>query len=313
MADCLRNPVNVNGTATLTSASIGIVIAEHGQDLEQAIANADLAMYEAKAAGRGRYEIYDEELRTRLHEFLDFEEHLRRAVERGEFVTYYQPVVRLADEAVHGVEALVRWQHPERGLIPPDKFIPTAEESGLISSIGKAVLFDAGRAVAEHNLHHRAQLDLAVNVSPHQLDDPTFTHAITTTIRDTGLDPNHLIVEVTESAVINHLEEAAAVLTKLKELGIRIAMDDFGTGFSSLTYLSKLPIDIVKIDRSFVSTMNEDPANAQIVSAICSLSRSMGLHVIAEGVETRAQHQLLLAFGAHSAQGYLYGRPQPTI
>ena len=313
VATCLREPMTVNGSAALTSASIGIVIAGHSDDPDRVLANADLAMYEAKGAGRGRYEIYDETLRTRMHEILDLEEHLRAGIDRREFVTYFQPVVDLAEQEVRGFEALVRWQHPERGLLAPDQFIPFAEETGLITGIGQIVLLDATRTLVEHNRRHHTQLDVAVNVSPRQLDEPGFITKVTSTIESTGIDPENLIVEITESAVINNIDDTAKVLRQLKDLGIRIAMDDFGTGFSSLSYLSTLPVDIVKIDRSFVSTLTENPANAKIVAAICSLGQAMGLHVIAEGVETRAQHHHLRELGCHSAQGYLYGRPRPTL
>jgi diguanylate cyclase (GGDEF)-like protein/PAS domain S-box-containing protein len=313
VARCLHEPVTIDGDATFTSASIGIVLAEYGDDPERVLANADLAMQEAKDAGRGRYEIYDETLRTRIRDLIDLESDLRIGIDKKQFVPYYQPVIDLADRQMRGVEALVRWRHPSRGLLMPDQFIPMAEEAGLIVGIGQLVLSEASNTIVNRERREDTKLDLAVNVSPRQLDQPDFTQSITSILESTGLDPKRLVVEITESAVINNLHEATRALKKLRDVGIRIAMDDFGTGYSSLSYLSRLPVDIVKIDRSFISAIDDDPANAKVVAAICSLGQAIGLHVIAEGVETIAQHELLRELGCNSAQGYLYGRPRPRI
>ena len=312
VASCFEPPVPLGGTSVFTSASIGIVLAERGDDPERVLADADIAMYRAKETGRGRYELFDETLRTRMRELLDLEKHLRAGIERHEFRTYYQPVVDLADESVQGVEALVRWAHPQRGLLSPDQFIPVAEESGLIVGIGRLVLLDACHAVVRHGRRGNP-IDLAVNVSPRELDEATFIPQVASALEVSGLDPCRLVVEITESAAINDMEGLAKSLGQLKDMGVRVAMDDFGTGFSSLSHLSQLPVDIVKIDRSFVSMLDQGFAEAEIVGAICSLGRAMGLHVIAEGVETPAQRERLRELGCHSAQGYLFGRPRADL
>lgn len=313
LARCLNEPVQLGGTTVFTSASIGIVLAKPGDDPERVLADADIAMYQAKEGGRGRYEVFDEALRTRMRRLIELEEQLRTAIDGHEFCTYYQPVVDLHDESLQGVEALVRWDHPQRGLLTPDQFIPAAEDSGLIVGMGRLVLLDATRAVTEYGQARGRGLDVAVNVSPRQIDDASFVSHVASALAASGLDPARLIVEITESAVVNDMAHLATVLFQLKDMGVRIAMDDFGTGFSSLSYLSKLPVDIVKIDRSFVSKLDQGSADAQIVAAICSLGQAMGLQVVAEGVETVAQRDRLREMGCQSGQGYLFGRPRPEL
>ena len=277
------------------------------------IRNADAAMYRAKERGRARFELFDDEMRQRSVSWLETESELRRALDRGELRNMYQPIVSPVSGEIVGFEALVRWHHPERGVVSPIDFIPVAEQSGLIVPLGQAVLeqacaeavrWNAGRAGLE-------PLTVAVNFSPRQLSHPNAVEAVVETLERTGLPPNLLNVEITESALVDDAASTLGTLNRLKELGIGLALDDFGTGYSSLTYVRRFPIDTLKIDRSFVDGIvgsNEDEA---IVTAVLEMGRALGVHVVAEGVETEEQAARLRALGCALAQGYLFSRPVP--
>ena len=275
------------------------------------IRNADAAMYRAKERGRARFELFDEEMRMRSISWLETESELRRALNGGELHNLYQPIVSPKGGEIVGFEALVRWQHPERGLVSPADFIPVAEQSGLIVPLGNGVL---ERACAEAVLWNegregREPLRVAVNFSPRQLSHPRAVETIVETLKRTGLPPDQLCVEITESALVEDSAATLATLNRLKEIGVTLALDDFGTGYSSLTYVRRFPIDTLKIDRSFVDGIVGSTEDEAIVTAVLSMGRALGVHVVAEGVETEEQAARLRMLGCTLAQGYLFSRP----
>jgi EAL domain-containing protein (putative c-di-GMP-specific phosphodiesterase class I) len=272
------------------------------------VRDADTAMYRAKAAGKSRYEIFDTGMHARAVALLKLETDLRRAVEREEFVVHYQPIVSLADNAIRGFEALVRWQHPERGLVAPSEFIPVAEETGVIIPLGRWVLREAccqmRRLEAASSAAH--PLSLSVNLSGKQFMQPDLIGQVRQILRETGFDPHRLHLEITESSVIENTETVTEMLLQLRALGVRLSMDDFGTGYSSLSYLHRFPIHTLKIDRSFIS--GGDGEN-EIVRTIIMLARNMGMDIVAEGVETREQLAYLRELKCEYGQGFLFSRP----
>jgi diguanylate cyclase (GGDEF)-like protein len=304
----LNAPFSVQNKDVSISVSIGIAtMHELGDDL---LRNADLAMYQAKAKGKGKYELFDPAMHATVVKRLRLETDLGRAVERREFEIAYQPIVELATGAVVAVEALVRWRHPDLGLLLPGEFIPVAEETGLIRAIGSQVLQSACLQGAAWQERHRgtAPLAVSVNLSANELQDPELVAEVERTLETSGLNPHSLILEITETMLMEDLERG--VLTRLKEVGVQIAVDDFGTGYSSLQYLQRFPIDILKIDRSFVGGRSEaeEPALAK---AIIDLGRSLGLYVIVEGLEHQEQVTRLTDLGCRLGQGYHYSRPLP--
>jgi diguanylate cyclase (GGDEF)-like protein/PAS domain S-box-containing protein len=310
----LDAPFDLGGQAQHATASIGIALGDGSLQPEVLIRNADAAMYRAKERGRARYELFDDEMRQRSITWLETEGELRRAIDRGELCNVYQPIVSPRSGQIVGFEALVRWHHPERGVIPPLDFIPIAEQSGLIVPLGQAVLDQACTEAARWN-RERARgaepLRVAVNFSPRQLSHPRAVESVVETLVRTGLAPELLCVEITESALVDDAAATLGALNALKELGVRLALDDFGTGYSSLTYVRRFPIDTLKIDRSFIDGIvgsNEDEA---IVTAVLSMGRALGVHVVAEGVETEEQAARLRSLGCKLAQGYLFSRPVP--
>ena len=305
--ESLRQPYEVGGKEVVISASAGLAFDKGGTETtEVLLRNADLAMYRAKGLGRNRYESFEPGMHADVVERLDLEADLRRAVERHEFVLQYQPIMDLQDGSVAGVEALVRWQHPERGLLAPLTFIGVAEETGLINDIGLQVL-ELALPQAQRWREHAGQagLLLSVNVSPRQLADGRLAPWLYDVMQATGTDPATIILEITESVTVRR--EAAHQLDALKALGVCLAIDDFGTGYSSLSYLQRLPIDVLKIDRSFVSGSGHD--NATLPRAIIELSHALELRTIAEGVETAEQGERLREWGCDLAQGFYYHRP----
>ncbi|MEW6681296.1 MAG: EAL domain-containing protein [Nitrospirota bacterium] len=269
-------------------------------------------MYRAKETGRNTYQFYTADLNAKAIERLDLETHLRRAQERDEFLLHYQPQVELSTGRIVGIEALIRWSRPDRGMVPPGEFIPVAEETGLIVSIGQWVL---RAALAQAKTWQNAGLPparVSVNVSPRQFRQPEFPATIARALDEAGLPPHSLEIEVTESILVEHEPAVLARFAQLHELGVSFAIDDFGTGYSSLSYLKRFPIDTLKIDRSFVANLAADPDHSAIASAIVSLAHSLRLHVVAEGVETTDQAAFLRSLGCNSAQGYLYSRPLPA-
>ncbi|MBD2740274.1 EAL domain-containing protein [Coleofasciculus sp. FACHB-1120] len=307
----LALPFNLNGQEVFTSASIGIAFntTDYHQP-EDLLRDADIAMYRAKALGRARHEVFDMTMHTRAVALLQLVTDLRQAVNRQEFLLHYQPIVSLSTGQITGFEALVRWQHPERGLISPAEFIPVAEETGLIVPIGWWVLREACRQM---RVWQTQQLTISVNLSSKQFTQPHLAPAIHQILEETGLDPGCLRLEITESAVMENAESAIATLLELKKLGVQIYIDDFGTGYSSLSYLHRFPIDTLKIDRSFVGRMSSDSENWEIVRTIITLAHNLGLDVIAEGVETAEQLAQLRTLQCEYGQGYFFSRPLDVV
>jgi diguanylate cyclase (GGDEF)-like protein/PAS domain S-box-containing protein len=307
--EALRLPFALIGKQVVLSASVGIAFSDSGAETTDIVLrNADLAMYRAKASGRNRYEVFEPAMHSAVVERLELENDLRRAVEQREFVLQYQPIVELATGRIAGVEALVRWQHPERGRLYPDAFISVAEETGLINDIGLQVL-ELALPTAEgwrRRYPGYGDLLLSVNLSPRQLAEPRLVQWVAAVIDDAGCDPANLIVEITESVTVRR--EVGHQLDGLKQLGLRLAVDDFGTGYSSLSYLQRLPIDLIKIDRSFVS--GSAPDGTALPRAIIELAHALRLTTIAEGVETAEQGDRLQEWGCTLAQGYHLHRPQ---
>jgi EAL domain-containing protein (putative c-di-GMP-specific phosphodiesterase class I) len=266
-------------------------------------------MYQAKANGRARYELFDPSMAAEAGDRLELEMYLRDAIDREELSVVYQPIVSLQTGRVCAVEALVRWEHPERGPIGPARFIPIAEETGLISSIGAWVMRRACQDAATWPRQGGTPLAVSVNVSPRQLRDPGFVDEVRAVLADTGLDPSQLEIEVTESAVMHDPQEARARLEQLQRVGVSLAIDDFGTGYSSLGQLRHFPFDSLKVDRTFMLGLGQDQTNAAIVSGVIALARNLGLAVVGEGIETRAQLEQLQALGCDRGQGYYLARP----
>lgn len=313
--EALTEPFVLSDVEVFATASIGIALSSsHYKQPEDMLRDADTAMYRAKSAGRSRHQVFDFAMHQRAVSLLRLENDLRRAIERQELVTFYQPVVDITTQTLLGFEALVRWQHPTQGLLMPDAFVPIAEETGMICAIGKWILAECCRQMRDwRDLYPRTPaLHMSVNVSTRQLVEADVTAEVIAVLAETGLAPSALSLEITESALIQNLDTTAEVLRKLHDLGLKIAIDDFGTGYSSLSYLQKLPIDALKVDRSFVSRLDEAPAQIEIVRAIVSLAQNLGMDVIAEGVETMAQADALRALNCKRAQGYLFSRPVPA-
>ncbi|HJS94199.1 MAG TPA: EAL domain-containing protein, partial [Solirubrobacteraceae bacterium] len=299
---------------TMAAASIGIsVTSDPNQDPDDLIRDADAAMYRAKGAGGARVVLFDEVTRERALARLHNENAIRKAIEREEFRVFFQPEISIDGEHIMGMEALVRWQHPERGLLGPGEFISLAEETGLIVPLGTWVLRDAcQRAVVWQRSRPADQpLTLRVNVSARQLAQDSLRATVAEVIAETGIEPRLLCLEVTESVLIEDPEESIRTLTELKQLGVKIAIDDFGTGYSSLEYLRRLPVDCVKVDRSFVRGVPENEEDVAIVNAVIELGHALKLSVTAEGVETTDQFDNLRAAGCDTAQGFLFFRPEP--
>jgi EAL domain-containing protein (putative c-di-GMP-specific phosphodiesterase class I) len=269
--------------------------------------NADLALYAAKGAGRSTFRFYKTAMRLEAERRHNLTIELRRAIDEQQFELHYQPIVSLKDESLAGFEALIRWRHPERGLIPPSDFIPVAEETGLITAIGHWVLREACGAAAGWP----GNLKIAVNLSVCQFRHSGLLATIVQILDKTGLPPERLEIEVTESVFLSDSAQSIPLLRSLKALGVRIAIDDFGTGYSSLGYLRSFPFDKIKLDRSFVAGIDTDPGNLAIVRAVVGIGSGFGATTTAEGVETTEQWQRLCAEGFDEAQGYLLGRPMP--
>jgi diguanylate cyclase (GGDEF)-like protein/PAS domain S-box-containing protein len=311
----LARPFEILGHTLNTSCSIGISIFPFDGDDERALMkNADTAMYHAKEKGRNNYQFFSPEMNTRAVERHTLETALRRAIEEQQFKLYYQPLVSMHTGKVVGVESLLRWQHPTRGLLHPTTFIGVAEESGLIEPIGQWVLRTACQRAKAWQDAGYPEIKIAVNISARQLNRPReFARGLSRVLSATGLEPRYLELEMTESLLIQNAEENIATLRKLGQEGMRIAVDDFGTGYSSLQYLRQLPVDTLKIDRSFVRDIESDPEDAAIIQAIMAMGHSLGLHVTAEGVENRGQLEALSRMGCDEYQGFLFSKPLPAV
>jgi Amt family ammonium transporter len=307
----LCKPFALNGSEIVSGGSIGIVPSFSGYSSAQnLLRDADIAMYRAKQQGQGMV-LFDVRMHQELLEAISLENELRTVLEMGGLSLYYQPIVSVCEERLEGFEALVRWNHPLRGMIPPSRFIPVAEETGMIVELGKWVLEEACRQLRlwQDSYPQASGLTMSVNVSVRQFAKPGLVEHILATLDRHRLHPGCLKVEITESVI---MQEASAIVGELKRLrghGVKIAIDDFGTGYSSLSYLQSMPIDHLKIDRSFISTFDNSQDNDQIVKSIIAIARSLGLSVIAEGVERRSQLEKLRSLNCDTAQGFMFSRP----
>src|SRR5919112_1919208 len=310
--EAVTQPFNIGGHEVFTTASIGIALSETGYErAEDLLRDADTAMYRAKMQGKKRHVVFDKAMHDRAMELLQLETDLRRALQRREFFLNYQPIVSLETGKVSSFEALVRWRHPERGIVPPGDFIPVAEETGLIIPLGLWVLNEACQQMREwqrQGLTDEA-VTVSVNLSGRQFSQADLIEQISSALRESGLKAANLKLEITESMVMENFDTAIDMLTQLRGLGVGLAIDDFGTGYSSLSYLHRFPIDTLKIDRSFVTQMTDTSENAEIVRTIVTLARSLDMAVVAEGVETADQLRQLGDLGCDYGQGYLFSRP----
>jgi diguanylate cyclase (GGDEF)-like protein len=309
----MAKPFFVDGQEFLVSASIGIsTFPDDGADAETLLKNADIAMYRAKDLGRNNYQFYSAQMNKHTFERLAMESSLRRAVERNEFLLHYQPKLDLRTGAIAGVEALVRWQHPDWGMVSPAQFIPLAEETGLIVQIGEWVL----RTACEQSRKWREEgipaLRIAVNLSARQFAQKTLLRDVGRIIAESGLTPESLELEITESLVMHNPEQATQTLEELKAMGISLSIDDFGTGYSSLSYLKRFPLDCVKIDRSFIKDIPVDADDMAITKGVIALGHSLRLKVVAEGVETAEQLDFLRANDCDELQGFFFSKPLPS-
>lgn len=304
----------VDSFEIFTSASIGIVMSDAGHDNPDAfLRDADSAMYRAKETGKARYEIFNTAMHVRNMNLLRLENDLRKAIDRNEFHVYYQPIVGLENGEIHEFESLVRWEHPEFGLIAPSEFIPVAEETGMIVPIGEWVLGESCRQIAEWRRRFPSlPLSISVNLSAKQLMHPSLVAQVREIMETTNLHPDCLKLEVTESMVMDNAEVAIEILSDLCALGVRLSTDDFGTGYSSLSYLHRFPFERLKIDRSFIGKMDKDAKSEEIVRTILTLAENLNLEVVAEGIETESQLMRLRELGCGLAQGYLFSKPVPA-
>lgn len=309
----LNAPYEIVGEKLRLTASLGIALSNPESTPEDLLRDADTAMYRAKETGRARYAVYDKGLRDDLNHRLRTERELRHGIQAGELSVRFQPIVRLPDETIRSVEALVRWEHPTRGTLTPDAFFDVALASGLIVPIGRWMTAEACRGLAHWQATDPsgAPEKVAVNMCALELSQPDAVQAVMHALTETGLPPEALTVEITETVLLDANSSAAGAVKKLSQLGIGIALDDFGTGYSSLTYLKRFPVDLVKIDRSFVAGLGPDTEDTAIVRAVIGLARSLGIETVAEGVERRSQHEDLRELGCSYAQGYLYSPPVP--
>jgi diguanylate cyclase (GGDEF)-like protein len=308
----LQSPFSISGHEVFTTTSIGIALSSTGYDHpENMLRDADTAMYRAKAQGKACYEVFDKGMHTHAVYVLQMENDLRRAIEREELRVYYQPIVALDNGQLSGFEALIRWQHPERGFINPADFIPLAEDTGLIVPLGLWILKRACQQLNKWQWQSSANrsLFMSVNLSGKQVAQPDLVENIGDILKETRVDPRHLKLEITESAVMENADMAARLLKRLKGLGVQLSIDDFGTGYSSLSYLHRFPVNTLKIDRSFVGRIGEAAENIEIVRTVISLAENMGMEVVAEGIETMSQLTQLRKLKCQYGQGYLFSRP----
>jgi predicted signal transduction protein with EAL and GGDEF domain len=312
--ETLESPVLIDGHEVFTSASVGIVLGSRYAHTESILRDADIAMYRAKEQGRGRYKIFHNGMLRQAVRRMNVENDLRRSVDRREFVLHYQPIVRLDTLEPCGVEALVRWNHPRRGLLPPSEFIGRAEDTGLIVPLGRIVLEEACRQMRQWvDGLESTSLFVGVNLSPRQFGQPDLADMVQDILGRTGLAPEMLRLEVTESVLMSgDLHQAIRQLRHLSKLGISLALDDFGTGHSSLSHLQKFPLDVLKVDKSFVRDLSRLEGSHQIVRAVLALAAGLGLEVVAEGVETEEHLAALRGLGCTYAQGFYFAEPAPA-
>lgn len=310
---CLQRPFDLNGNAALVTGSIGLAwCPQHGEDVGSLLRHADTAMYAAKEGGRNAWRPYHPDMTARLHQRLELERNLRRALQENEFELWYQPKVDLFSGQLEGVEALLRWRDPDHGLIPPGEFIPLAERTGLIIPLGERVLDLACAQMAAWRAADCLPGPLAINVAALQIERSDYVSSLAIALERHGLAPNLLEVEITESLLMESQQQACAALAQLQAMGVATAVDDFGTGYSSLAYLRALPIDHLKIDRAFIKDLPDDDDAVAIARAIIDLGHALGYRITAEGIETQQQYDFLRNAGCDQGQGYLLGRPMPA-
>ena len=309
----LRQPFEIDGMSIPVHASIGISIyPDNGLDIGTLIKHADVAMYRAKEEGRNGFRFFTTEMNSRINQLFSMEKDLRLALDRNEFYLCFQPQMNLASRQLCGAEALIRWKHPEKGLISPAEFIPVAEETGQIIAIGEWVLRTVCKKIASWRTQGLPQhFPVAVNLSIRQLLQPDFTQLVTSLLQEYSIQPGELELEMTESIMLNDVQNALAFLTTMRDLGVRLSIDDFGTGYSSLSYLKKMPVHKLKIDQSFVRDIQTDQNDEAIVRSIINLAHQFNFNVIAEGIETSEQLDYLQTLGCDEMQGYFYARPLP--
>jgi EAL domain-containing protein (putative c-di-GMP-specific phosphodiesterase class I) len=308
----LAEPFSYGAHQFVVTPSIGIAVyPEHGRTVEELLMNADTAMYQAKAAGRNAQRVYSSTMNARSLERLEMENELRKAVASGGLELHYQPKLWLETGRIVGAEALLRWRHPERGWVPPVDFVPLAEETGLIGQIGEWVIETACRQVKAWEDAGLGPLQVAVNVSGQQFVRGAILDVVMRKVWEAGIRPDRLQLEITESVILQDAEDNIETLQALADAGFSLAVDDFGTGYSSLSYLKRFPIDVLKIDRSFVRDLHTDRDDAAICAAILAMAHELGLKVVAEGVELEEQLEFLRQHRCDAAQGYLIGRPMP--
>jgi len=309
--ESLSAPFDLRGQKVSLSASLGIALSpDDAQDVETLLRDSDMAMFHAKNQGGRGYEFYADSMEEIAAKRLDLEHRMQQALERDEFVLYYQPKVDVITGLVTGVEALLRWIDPERGIVGPDEFIPMAEETGVIIPIGDWVLKQAMQQLVTWQQEGLPAMRVAVNVSVRQIDPRLdFVGKVVSLLEETGLDPKLLDLEITEGALLSDEETAIPMFQQLRNLGVGLSLDDFGTGYSSLSYLRRLPIDTLKIDRSFIQCIDTNPADAALVGSIIAMARVLGLRVVVEGVETRAQQSFLVELGCDEIQGFIFSQP----
>lgn len=308
----LEQPFVIDEHKLYLTGSIGISFyPDDGQNSDELVKNADAAMYQSKLEKHSKVYFYQPKLAKHASTFISIESDLRKAIENNEFEFHYQPKVSLPDKSIVGVEALARWKHPTRGMVPPDQFIPVAEETGLILPIGELLFSNMLDDMAQWQ-QHGINIPVAINISGRQFIDTKFCESLEQKLANFPLPTNQLQVEITEQVFLRNLDETVAKLRRIKNHGVTIAIDDFGTGYSSLNYIKMLPIDTIKIDRSFVVGASEDPKDLAVLKAIASLCHGLSLEMIAEGIETEAQQQLIQDIGCYHAQGFLFHRPMPA-
>ncbi len=311
----LADPIRIKGNELFTSVSIGIALGgERYERPEQVLRDADIAMYEAKGKGISRYEIFDEKMHANIIDRLQLEADLRGALERREFVLYYQPIMDLKTQQLTGFEALVRWNHPKRGLVYPMEFIPLAEENGLICPIGEWILAEACRGLKQLQEQHPGPqpLSMSINISSKQFSQRDLVEKLAGFLRETGVDPQRLALEITETMIMENVEAAVETMTRLRDMGVHLHIDDFGTGHSSLSYLHRFPVNALKIDRSFIKKLAADGSNKEIIMSIISLANSLKVDVIAEGVEMEHQLSKIKEMHCGYGQGFFFAHPMSS-